>query len=70
MCVCRLTVTSEEGLNSTAYATITVLPRPYYPPLVVAKGDLVIHLPKDTFTIDGSDSQGYDKVRVLTDMSM
>jgi len=53
-------VTSSDHLTAVEYATVSVQPQPYYPPQAVAKGDLVIHLPKDSVTIDGSRSKAYE----------
>lgn len=57
--MCRLTVTDQHGLSAEAFASVTVKPEPYYPPLVSAGKDQLIKLPHDEVTLDGSGSSAF-----------
>lgn len=56
---CRLTVTDSNGLSAVAHASLLVKPEPYYPPQALAGKDLLIKLPNDKGTLDGSESTAF-----------
>ncbi len=58
--VFTLTVTDNHGLTNSASVTITVNPAPNVPPVANAGTDMVIYLPQNSVSLDGSASYDPD----------
>ena len=57
--LCRLTVTDQDGLSADTFATVTVNPEPYYPPVAQAGKDQLLKLPNSEVVLDGSGSKAF-----------